>query len=202
MSNSDSKKKLNSQYYQNMNKLSLEIKEEKNNDKKENNSNSENSFQILKKKRKRKDEDFSNEKYINNNIKLNAESHEDLENNINIKINELNDSDNIEDKKELKNNIENKIDINKDEEDDEDDEDDVKYSKNKIEILKNNLCQVNCDNGKNGNGFFCNIHFPNISNLLPVLIIDNYILDKNDTLIGKTIVHLIQFLLIKKKKYI
>lgn len=184
MSNSDSKKKLNSQYYQNMNKLSLEIKEEKNNEKKENNSNSENSFQILKKKRKRKDEDFSNEKYINNNIKLNAGSHEDLENNINIKINELNDYDNIEDKKELKNNIENNIDINKD---DKDDEDDAKYSKNKIEILKNNLCQVNCDNGKNGNGFFCNIHFPNISNLLPVLIIDNYILDKNDTLIGKTI---------------
>ena len=44
--------------------------------------------------------------------------------------------------------------------------------------MKNCICKIYLKNGENGTGFFCKIPFNNI--ILPVLITNNHVLNKND----------------------
>ena len=46
--------------------------------------------------------------------------------------------------------------------------------------MKNCICKIHKSNGVNGTGFFCKIPFNHNSNLLPVLITNNHIIDEND----------------------
>ena len=58
-----------------------------------------------------------------------------------------------------------------------------------LEILipktKISICKVNCNEGGNGTGFFCNI--PDSWNTLKVLMTNNHVLNKDDISIGKKI---------------
>ena len=50
--------------------------------------------------------------------------------------------------------------------------------KKKVTEIENCICKIYLKNGEIGTGFFCKIPFNN--NLLPVLIINNHVLNKND----------------------
>ena len=52
---------------------------------------------------------------------------------------------------------------------------------------KESICKIICNDRENGTGFFCLIPFPDKFNLLPVLITNNHVLDKNKILKNKTI---------------
>ena len=49
-----------------------------------------------------------------------------------------------------------------------------------IEQIEESICKIYCRKGGNGTGFFCLIPFPNKFNLLPVLITNNHVLEKED----------------------
>ena len=68
----------------------------------------------------------------------------------------------------------------------------VKLSHNEIEIgkiLQMGICKIKCNNVNSGYGvgFLCKIPFPNKSNLLPVLITNYHILEKDDIVSRKNI---------------
>ena len=54
--------------------------------------------------------------------------------------------------------------------------------------MKNCVCKIYKENGVNGSGFFCKIPYPNESNLLPVLITNNHVLNTEDIKINKRLV--------------
>ena len=56
-----------------------------------------------------------------------------------------------------------------------------------IEQTEKSICKIICKNEGNGTGFFCSIPFPDKYNLLPVLITNNHLVDKNDIIEGNTI---------------
>ena len=79
---------------------------------------------------------------------------------------------------------------------------DSKKIKNQME---NCICKVNQKNGKIGIGFLCKIPFPNTrNNLLPVLMVNNNILNENDKIIYLTINNKTKEIALDKsrKKYI
>jgi len=49
-----------------------------------------------------------------------------------------------------------------------------------VNQMKENICRIYMNNGSKGTGFFCKIPFPDKLNLLPVLITNNHIIDKNN----------------------
>ena len=53
--------------------------------------------------------------------------------------------------------------------------------------MKSCVCKIRCIDGF-GTGFFCVIPFPDLNNLLPVLITNNHVLNKKDIEIGKEII--------------
>ena len=53
--------------------------------------------------------------------------------------------------------------------------------------MENCICKIKCKGGY-GTGFFCAIPFPDLNNLLPVLITNNHVLGKKDIKIGKEII--------------
>ena len=55
------------------------------------------------------------------------------------------------------------------------------------QIEKNVICRIIFNNGEMGTGFFCKFPFPNNYSLLPSLITNNHILNKNDIIKGKKI---------------
>ena len=68
-----------------------------------------------------------------------------------------------------------------------------KISPNEIIHLENCLCKIKTKNlNEYGLGFFCKIPFPNESHLLPVLITNDHILEKDDISIGKNITILLK----------
>ena len=46
--------------------------------------------------------------------------------------------------------------------------------------MKMSICKIKSDKGIKGTGFFCKIPFPNSNNLLPALITNNYIINKEE----------------------
>ena len=56
-----------------------------------------------------------------------------------------------------------------------------------IEQTEKSICKIICKNEGNGTGYFCSIPFPDKYNLLPVLITNNHVVDKNDIIEGNTI---------------
>ena len=52
------------------------------------------------------------------------------------------------------------------------------------EKMEKSTCKIKCPKEGYGTGFFCKIPFPDQFNLLPVLITNNHVLDKNDIKIG------------------
>ena len=54
-----------------------------------------------------------------------------------------------------------------------------------LKYLKESICKIKCDDGKNGTGFFCNIN--NWESNIKVLITNNHVLNEEDILYGKKI---------------
>ena len=46
-----------------------------------------------------------------------------------------------------------------------------------LDQMKKNICKIKMRDGSQGTGFFCKIPFPNIDNLLPVLITNNHVIN-------------------------
>ena len=46
-----------------------------------------------------------------------------------------------------------------------------------LDQMKKNICKIKMKDGSQGTGFFCKIPFPNIDNLLPVLITNNHVIN-------------------------
>ena len=44
--------------------------------------------------------------------------------------------------------------------------------------MEKNICKLKVSNGGRGTGFFCKIPFPDNSNLLPVLITNNHVINE------------------------
>lgn len=53
--------------------------------------------------------------------------------------------------------------------------------------MKNSVCKIKCKKGGTGSGFFCYIPFPDKTSLLPVLITNYHVLNKDDVIEGKQI---------------
>ena len=60
-------------------------------------------------------------------------------------------------------------------------------SQKTLSILEKNICNIRLENGTIQTGFFCSIPFLSQSKLIPVLVINDYILDMSDTKMSKTI---------------
>ena len=56
-----------------------------------------------------------------------------------------------------------------------------------IEQTEKTICKIKCKDDGNGTGFFCVIPFPDKFNLLPVLITNNHVLEREDISKGKKI---------------
>ena len=57
-----------------------------------------------------------------------------------------------------------------------------------IQKMESSICKITCPKGGFGTGFFCKIPFPDQFNLLPLLIINNHVLDKSSINIGNNII--------------
>ena len=56
---------------------------------------------------------------------------------------------------------------------------------NLADLIKTNICKINCKDGSHGTGFFCNIL--NDWNTLKVLMTNNHVLNEKDIQTGQTI---------------
>ena len=63
----------------------------------------------------------------------------------------------------------------------------IEQNKIVLEQMKKCVCKIKCDDGRSGIGFFCKIPFPDTYNLLPILITNNHILNKNEIGLNKKI---------------
>ena len=63
----------------------------------------------------------------------------------------------------------------------------IKDNSNFINIFINKILFQYNYNNKSGIGFFCLIPFPDKNNLLPIMILDNLLLEKNDIIQGSKI---------------
>ena len=54
-------------------------------------------------------------------------------------------------------------------------------------MMRNCICKIKLKNGEIGTGFFCKIPFPDLFNLLPVLVTCNHVLNKNSIAFGNKI---------------
>ena len=63
----------------------------------------------------------------------------------------------------------------------------INILKTVIEQTEKSICRIICKDEGNGTGFFGSIPFPDKYNLLPVLITNNHVVDKDDLIEGNTI---------------
>jgi len=56
-----------------------------------------------------------------------------------------------------------------------------------LDYMEKCVCKINLENGDKATGTFCKIPFPDLYNLLPVLITNNHVLNENDILPEKNI---------------